>query len=82
MKTISTGGWDSLQGSKVACLIETSKLFQGRSVALEKMKVSFGANEIKVPLQCLAGDMLEVEGKVGPSMDVKLIIDVGSVLCK
>ena len=82
MKTISAGGWDSSQGSKVACLIETSKLLQSRSVALQKMKVSFGANEVKVPLQSLAGHMFEVEGKVGPNMDVKLFIDVGSVLSK
>ena len=64
----------------VASLVEGVKLLQRSAVGLQELEVGLSGNEIQVLLKCLNRRMRQAELEEGPGSDLKLRVDVGSVL--
>ena len=64
----------------VASLVEGMKLLQCSAVGLQELEVGLSGNEIQVLLKCLNRRMRQAELEERPGSDLKLRVDVGSVL--
>ena len=81
-QTIPLGTGDSAEGCIIAGFVKALKLPKGRAVVAKEVKMGLSTNEVQALLQRLDRNVLEVEGEVGPGVDMESLINVGPVLSK